>query len=227
MKSRSVRRSAAPWTESLARRFRTLWFTKMMGTTLGISAFFILYFWVMRSMAGEAVTVPMTPVDHWVGVSQFALLPYVSLWLYVSLAPALAADMAALRSYIAGALTIAGLGLATYWLFPTTTPAFGVDWADYPVLQILKATDLGGNAFPSLHVAFAAYSAVVIGNELRSLDAPPWLRAGNWLWCAAIVYSTLATRQHVVIDVVGGLFLTFVALRMCRSRTMKLLFRVA
>ena len=227
MKSRSVSRSAAPWTQTLAQRFRTLWLTKAMGTTLGISAFFFLYFWVMHSMAGEAVTVPMTPVDRWVGVSQLALLPYVSLWLYVSLAPALAADMAALRTYISGALTIAGLGLATYWLFPTTTPAFGVDWADYPALQILKATDLGGNAFPSLHVAFAAYSAVVIANELRSLDAPPWMRGGNWFWCAAIVYSTLATRQHVVIDVLGGLFLTFVALRMCRSRTMKLLFRVA
>jgi membrane-associated phospholipid phosphatase len=227
MKSSSVSRSPVPWAGLLAQRLRTLWFTKMMGTTLGISAFFVLYFWVMHSMAGETVTVPITPVDCWVGVSQFALLPYLSLWLYVSLAPALAADMAALRTYVAGALTISGLGLATYWLFPTTTPGFGIDWADYPALQVLKATDLGGNAFPSLHVAFAAYSAVVIARELRTLAAPPWMRAGNWLWCAAIVHSTLATRQHVLIDVLGGLFLTFVALRMCRSRTMKLLFRVA
>jgi hypothetical protein len=39
------------------------------------------------------------------------------------------------------------------------------------------------------------------------------------------VYSTLATRQHVLIDVVGGLLLTGVAVRMCRTRAMERLFR--
>lgn len=225
MKSRSASPVASTWVPSLLRRVRTLWVTKMVGTTLGISAFFVLYFWVMHSMAGEAVTVPMTPVDHWIRVSEFALLPYVSLWLYVSLAPALAPNMAALRMYIAGALIISGLGLAIYWIFPTTTPGFGVDWSEYPALRILKASDLGGNAFPSLHVAFAAYSAVVIAGELRTLGAPAWVRGGNWLWCAAIVYSTLATRQHVVLDVIGGLLLTSFAVTMCRSRSMEQLFR--
>jgi membrane-associated phospholipid phosphatase len=225
MKSRSPRQQTHQWVQALAQRVQTLWVIKATGTTVGISGFFFLYFWVLRSMAPVAVTVPMTAVDRWVGVSELALVPYISLWLYVSLGPALASNMASLRMYIAGALAIAGLGLATYWLFPTTTPTFGVDWADYPALQILKATDLGGNAFPSLHVAFAAYSGVVIASELRSLRAPAWVRAGNWVWCAAIVYSTLATRQHVLIDVVGGLLLTGLAVRMCRTRAMERLFR--
>src|SRR4051812_45331659 len=162
MKSTSASPLAMPWFRALALRVRTLWFTKMIGTTLGISGFFVLYFWVMNSMVAHAVTVPMTAIDRWIGTSELALLPYVSLWFYVSLGPALADSMASLRMYIAGALTMAGLGLVTYWLFPTMTPAFGVDWADYPALQVLKASDLGGNAFPSLHVAFAAYTAVVI-----------------------------------------------------------------
>ena len=160
-------------------------------------------------------------------VTEYALLPYASLWLYVSLAPAIAADMASLRRYVAGALTIASLGLATYWLFPTVTPGFGVDWAQYPALQLLKASDLGANAFPSLHVAFAAYTAVVIARELRSLQSPAWARGVNWAWCAAIVYSTLATRQHVMVDVIGGLALTWFAVRLCAHRSMQQLFRVA
>jgi membrane-associated phospholipid phosphatase len=198
----------------------------MMGTTLGISVFFVLYFWVMHSKAGQAVTVPMTAVDGWIAISQYALLPYASLWLYVSLAPAFASDVASLRHYVAGALAIALLGLATYWLFPTATPAFAVDWSHYPALGMLKASDRGGNAFPSLHVAFAAYTAIVIERELRSLAAPPWARGINWLWCAAIVYSTLATRQHVVIDVIGGLLLTWLAVRICSSGTVRQLLRV-
>jgi len=226
MKSKSASPLVPPWIQALARRVGTLWFVKMTGTTLGISLFFVLYFWVMHSKAGQAVTVPMTAVDGWISVSEYALLPYASLWLYVSLAPAFAADKASLRMYVAGALAIALLGLATYWLFPTVTPAFGVDWSQYPALEMLKASDRGGNAFPSLHVAFAAYTVVVIERELRSPAAPPWAHGLNWTWCAAIVYSTLATRQHVLIDVVGGLLLTWFAVWICSSRAVQQLIRV-
>jgi membrane-associated phospholipid phosphatase len=166
-------------------------------------------------------------MDSWFGVNELALLPYVSLWLYVSLAPAFAANMASLRMYIAGSLAISVLGLAIFWLFPTTTPVSGVVWSEYPALQFLKAADAGGNAFPSLHVAFAAYTAVVIASELRGMHAPAWVRAGNWLWCTAIVYSTLATRQHVVIDVLGGLVLAWVALQICSTGLVKRVFRAS
>jgi len=42
---------------------------------------------------------------------------------------------------------------------------------------------------------------------LRELGAPQVVRAGNWLWCMGIVYSTLATRQHVAVDAVAGALL--------------------
>lgn len=206
------------WMGALVRRLRTLWVLKMFGTALGIYGFFLLYFWVMRSREGYAAIVPMTPLDRWIGVSELAFLPYASLWVYVSVAPALAPSIAALRIYIAGALTMAAVGLGTFWIFPTATPSFGVDWSTYPTLHFLKATDAGGNAFPSLHVAFAAHAAVVIASELRNAGAPRWLHGANWLWCAAIVYSTLATRQHVVIDVAGGLLLAWLAVRLCGPR---------
>jgi len=147
----------------------------------------------------------MTWIDQWIGINEFAFVPYVSLWLYVSLAPAFALNAGALRAYATGAFAIALLGLASFWLFPTTTPPFGVDWTQLPMLRLLKESDAGGNAFPSLHVAFAVYSAQVISSQLKSIRAPRWARGFNWLWCLAIIYSTLATRQHVFIDVVGGI----------------------
>jgi membrane-associated phospholipid phosphatase len=42
---------------------------------------------------------------------------------------------------------------------------------------------------------------------LRRFRAPGWLLVLNSVWCAGIIYSTLATRQHVIIDVMGGLIL--------------------
>ena len=198
---------STPWYLALGQRIATLWVVKMIGTTLGISGFFFLYFWVMHNPPSEPTVMPLTAIDHWVGVSDDAMVLYGSLWFYISLAPALAKDKAELWACAQGAAVMAAIGLVVFWLFPTTVPVFAVDWSQYPALQFLKATDVGGNAFPSLHVAFAVFSAVLLGRQLRSVRAPAWTQWVNVLWAFGIVYSTLATRQHVLLDVLGGALL--------------------
>ncbi|SDZ00899.1 PAP2 superfamily protein [Variovorax sp. YR634] len=196
-----------PWYVALGQRIATLWVVKMIGTTVGISGFFVVYFWVMHNPPSEPMVMPLTRLDHWVGVSDDAMVLYGSLWFYISLAPAFAKDKAELWACARDAAIMAAVGLVVFWLFPTTVPVFAVDWAQYPALQFLKATDVGGNAFPSLHVAFAVLTAVLLERQLRSVTAPTWLRALNMLWAFGIVYSTLATRQHVLLDVLGGTLL--------------------
>jgi membrane-associated phospholipid phosphatase len=193
-----------PWYVALGQRIATLWVVKMIGTTVGISGFFVVYFWVMHNPPSEPMVMPLTRLDHWVGVSDDAMVLYGSLWFYISLAPAFAKDKAELWACARDAAIMAAVGLVVFWLFPTTVPVFAVDWAQYPALQFLKATDVGGNAFPSLHVAFAVLTAVLLERQLRSVQAPTWLRVLNMLWAFGIVYSTLATRQHVLLDVLGG-----------------------
>jgi len=192
---------------ALGQRIATFWVVKMFGTTLGISGFFVVYFWVMHNPLREPTVMPLTPLDHWVGVNDEAMMLYGSLWFYISLAPAFAKDKAELLACARDAALMAVVGLLVFCLFPTAVPAFAVDWSQYPSLQFLKATDAGGNAFPSLHVAFAVFSAMVLARQLRSVRAPAWVRALNLLWALGIVYSTLATRQHVLLDVLGGTLL--------------------
>ncbi|WP_440532261.1 phosphatase PAP2 family protein [Variovorax sp. YR566] len=196
-----------PWYVALGQRIATLWVVKMIGTTVGISGFFVVYFWVMHNPPSEPMVMPLTRLDHWVDVSDDAMVLYGSLWFYISLAPAFAKDKAELWACARDAAIMAAVGLVVFWLFPTTVPVFAVDWAQYPALQFLKATDVGGNAFPSLHVAFAVLTAVLLERQLRSVQAPTWLRVLNLLWAFGIVYSTLATRQHVLLDVLGGTLL--------------------
>jgi membrane-associated phospholipid phosphatase len=196
-----------PWHVALGRRIATLWVVKMIGTTLGISGFFFLYFWVMHNPLWEPAVMPLTRLDHWVGVSDDAMLLYGSLWFYISLAPAFAKDKAELRACARDAALMAAIGLLVFWFFPTVVPVFPVDWSQYPSLQFLKTADAGGNAFPSLHVAFAVLTAVLLARQLRAVGAPAWVHAVNVLWAAGIVYSTLATRQHVLLDVLGGALL--------------------
>ena len=67
-----------------------------------------------------------------------------------------------------------------------------------------QGVDAAGNACPSMHVAVAIFTAIWVEHILRGAGAPAWLRLVNGLWFAAIVYSTLAVKQHVVLDAVAG-----------------------
>lgn len=199
--------SVVPWHTEVRRRLGRDWLVKMSGTMGSIAGFFVLFFWVMHNPPSAHTVMPLTVIDYWVAVSDQAMVLYSSLWLYISLAPALAKDRGELLSCARDAAIMATLGLTVFWFFPTTVPDFSVDWTQYPALQMLKATDVGGNAFPSLHVAFAALVAVQLKRQLSSVNAPVWVHVANMLWALGIIYSTLATRQHVLIDVLGGLLL--------------------
>jgi membrane-associated phospholipid phosphatase len=69
---------------------------------------------------------------------------------------------------------------------------------------LLQGVDAAGNACPSLHVATAMFSAVCLDALLRRLSVPMALRWLNAGWFLAIAYSTLAVKQHVVVDVLAG-----------------------
>ena len=51
---------------------------------------------------------------------------------------------------------------------------------------------------------FAVFSAFWFERLLRQMGAGRLVRAFNWLWCLGILYSTVATRQHVALDVLAG-----------------------
>jgi len=128
----------------------------------------------------------------------------VSLWFYVSLGPALVKNFAELFSFGAATLVMSVVGLAIFLYWPTAVPAFTLDAARYPSISFLKGVDLAANACPSLHVAFAVFTGIWMDRILREMLSGRALLVLNWLWCVGIVYSTLATRQHVVLDVLAG-----------------------
>lgn len=198
---------AAGLHRQIAARVRTLWFVKMAGTTAGIGAFFVAYFWVLQHPFFPVTTMPLTAPDHWIAFRPEAFFLYVSLWVYVSLAPALMKNGRELAAFGAttGALSVAGLAIFVLW--PTAVPAFALDWSAHPSLAFLKTIDVAGNACPSLHVAFAVFTAFCFERLLREMGAGRVLQALNLLWCLGIAYSTVAIRQHVALDVLAGALL--------------------
>lgn len=201
---RAARPGERAWPRALAARLAYLWWFKAVGTAAFMTAFFAAYLHLLHFPLYPVTVMPLTAVDRAIGFQPWALAAYATLWLYVALPPALAPTLARLFSYgwHIGGLCLAGILVFVFW--PTAVPAADVDWGRYPGYALLKGIDVGGNACPSLHVATALYSAIWLEAELREVGAATWLRAASWLWCALIVFSTLATKQHVMLDVVAG-----------------------
>ena len=209
--------------QALNERRQTLWYRqvaavipkhvylKSIGTTLFIGLFFGAYFYLLKNPAYPTTVMPVTLLDRLIGFQPQALPLYVSLWVYVSLPPALLATRRELYGY---GLAMAGTclaGLIVFYFWPTAVPAANIDWTRYPDVHFLKNMDAAGNACPSLHVTTAVFSGIWLHHLLRRFGAPLWILLVNWMWCIGIVYSTMATRQHVVIDVLAGLLLGAVA----------------
>jgi len=192
------------WTHGLGRRVRTLWVFKMLATLSGIAVFFCAYFWVMRHPLSAATVMPVTWIDDLVPFSPQSFFLYASLWVYVALGSALAKDGRELAAWVAACFAMTVLGLGIFMALPTKVPDFAIDWSRYPSLEFLKAVDVSGNACPSLHAAFAVFTAVVLHGQLTALRAPRALLVCNALWCFGIVYSAIATRQHLALDIIAG-----------------------
>jgi membrane-associated phospholipid phosphatase len=176
----------------------------MFGTMLGMAAFFAAYFQVLNHPAFRVTLMPLTAVDRWVSFRPEALPVYLSLWVYVSLAPALIISRRELGSCALAAVGLSAIGLGVFYRWPTAVLRPEADWSRHPAFAFLKNVDASGNACPSLHAAFAVFAAVWLGRLLRQLGAGRAARALNWLWCAGIVYSTVAIGQHVVLDAIAG-----------------------
>lgn len=184
---------------------------KAIGTPLFIALFFGAYFYVLKYPAYPTTLMPVTALDRLIPFQPLAFYIYVSLWVYVSLPPALLALRRELHGYAAAMAVMCLVGLGIFYFWPTAVPPAEIDWARYPDMEFLKNLDAAGNACPSLHVATAVFSGLWLHRLLRRFGAPWWMLLINGAWCAGIVYSTLAVRQHVTVDVLAGLVLGVLA----------------
>ena len=176
-------------------------------TMLFIGLFFGVYFYLLKNSAFPITVMPLTFIDQWVGFEPRALSLYISLWVYVSLPPLLLATRHELQAYTLAMTGTCLAALLVFYFWPTAVPPASIDWTQYPGVNFLKRMDAAGNAFPSLHVATAIFSSLWLHHLLRGFGVPRWLLVLNWIWAVGIIYSTLATRQHVAVDVAAGLVL--------------------
>lgn len=193
-----------PWHRELRLRLTHLWPLKAVGTSVFMTLFFQGYFFVMAHPTRAPYVMPEIWLDHWVPLTPWAFPIYASLWVYVSLAPAMLGNFWGLARFGLWVGLLCLSCLLVFWVLPTQVPAFPVDWSQYPGLSFVKGVDAAGNACPSLHVASAVFAAYWMHHMLLAMRAPRGWRIFNAACCLAIAWSTLATLQHVAIDALCG-----------------------
>jgi len=194
------------WTQEFLRLLRYRFWLKFLGISGFNWLFFTGYFHVLRHPLQSATPMPLTVVDEWIGFQPWAFWAYVSLWVYVGFPAGLSRDLRSLLRQGAWAACLCLTGLGIFYLLPTTVPSAAVAAAHtaHAGFAVLQGLDAPGNACPSLHVATALFSTAWIHRLLRELQAARWAFVLNVLWAGLIVYSTLAIKQHVLLDVLGG-----------------------
>jgi len=197
--------ASPPWRAEMAERIVSRLLLKVVGVSAFIGLFFQGYFHTLRNPVYPVTTMPVTPLDAWIAFVPWAIVPYLSLWFYVGIAPGLLLRWRDLLLYGAWATALCVGGLLIFHFWPTEVPARAPETASLPGFALLAGVDGAGNACPSLHVATAVFTATWVERLLRTVGVPGVLRALNLAWLLAIAWSTVAVRQHVVLDVVAGL----------------------
>lgn len=196
--------AVAGWKAGLRQRFWRYLPLKFIGISVFMWVFFLGYFHTLRNPVHPVFQMPLTALDHLMPFQPQAMLAYMSLWLYVGTAPGLLLTLRELIVYGLWAAALCATGLVIFYFWPTAVPPHGLDVSGLSGFGLLKGVDAAGNACPSLHVATAVFTAIWVERLLRIVGVPPALRVLNLVWVLAIAHSTVAIRQHVVLDAVAG-----------------------
>lgn len=164
---------------------------------------------------------PLLKIDYWIPQNLNTVWLYHS-WLLLPLITVLLLPCSnTLKRYGWSVFAVNAVSFLFFLCYPTEAPR-PEDLSNAPLLYLWTIRiDKPLNACPSLHASVTIlcsfFCCYVLGRYRKA-----WLwRIAVLIWGAGILWSTLATRQHVFIDMISGSVLggtiAFVALR--RPRT--------
>lgn len=172
---------------------------------LGYGLFCLLYLGSHALRLGTPLTLQRSAFDASIPLLPWTIWPYLSQFVLLPLAAVKARDDADRSRLYYAALLATLAAAAVFLLFPTQLerPPLPQGGMTGYAWQLLFASDVDGNCFPSLHAALAVLAGIAL-----------WRRgwhAAALLWPALIAAATLTTRQHVAWDTLAGILLGAIA----------------
>jgi hypothetical protein len=158
----------------------------------------------------------VTALDGWIPFEPAWAPAYLSVCLLVPLFPALAARREDVWRYLRGIAALCIPCFAFFLLAPMPGPRPTLEQVG-GVYGWLVGVDATWNAFPSLHAGLVVYSFLYGWRALGVTLGPRGRRlfvALSIAWGAAILYGTLATKQHWIADLPPAFVLAVIAHRL-------------
>lgn len=189
----------------------------LLGLTLGIC---VPYFGLQAFATSPTRTLPVTWLDRAIFFQPVWAYAYASIALLVPLFPLLASDARQLARYAKGLALLCAVNFAAFALYPVDGPRpQGV--AEHALYRFLVDVDAPTNSFPSLHAGLTVYSFLfgyaILGGALGRRGRIAFVLAAC-IWGGAILYSTLAIKQHWVVDLPVGVVAAWLAHRWAWGR---------
>jgi len=144
---------------------------------------------------------------HWLKISAIErAIPvnFDSIWFYVSfyallIWAGLRLEYTRYLRYVTSVAWTALFSHACYMLYPTGVSRVGLDSSEHWLYSAVVGVDAPVNAAPSLHASLSVIAGLALWG-----GAQKWYRCFIWLWVLGILWSTIALRQHLLIDLVTG-----------------------
>jgi membrane-associated phospholipid phosphatase len=187
-------------------RLQAEWRLKLLLFVAINAIFWTGYQWLSRHALFPLCEVPDTWLDRTVSFQPgLWSCVYLSQFLFTGTLPLLLLTRADIRRYVISLAVMSVTSFAVFLFFPTEGPrpnAVG----DNAAMRWIAAADGPLNALPSLHAAFLVCMGRLAGRMFGLKLAPVVV-----LWGGAILYSTLATKQHYALDLLAGGTLGWIA----------------
>jgi len=146
---------------------------------------------------------PLLSIDRAIPFVPWTFAIYVSDYFMALVAIIIINDRGQYFSYARMAFLVLLFCGLFFMAFPTTYPRPVYPVVDNPILSAMMALvgnyDTPNNCFPSHHVAITGTIVFCLRHR------PKWEVALYSLWAVAIFVSTLTTKQHYFVDILGGL----------------------
>ena len=168
-----------------------------------------LVFWTGYSFLGRHTffpqwTPPLIWLDHAIPFQPaFWGWVYLSQFLFTGTLPWFLATKEQLRRYVVGLAVMIVVSFSIFLLFPVASPRPPESASAAGAMPWILGYDGAFNAFPSLHAAFLIYMAA-LARRMAGGALPVGVVIVGVLWGTAILYATIATRQHYALDLLAG-----------------------
>ena len=190
------------WLE-LSERLRAELRLKLLLTVVLNLCFYFPYGLLQRHCFFAPTEIRPTFLDRLIPFSDQAVWVYFSIFLLMPIGPLLMRRRELLVRYAMGILLIETAAYAVFLFWPTwcARPATANTVTAY---RTLVSVDAPLNAFPSLHAAFAVFSALCAAQVFRELQLHILWRITVGVCTILILLGTLMTKQHTAADIIAG-----------------------